>query len=131
MYPPYYGGPESFVGAQHEPGSRQVYDLPGVGGEAQLIGGLGAAQSVGLGAASYGAISVAGAAVGGAVTGYLASGARAGAITGGAFTAGLASIGDAFLFMGEKKGPLAMVFGVLGVGSIGWAFWRFSRRGRR
>lgn len=128
MYPPYYGAPESFIGGQHEPGSRQLYDLPGAGGEAQLLG-LGQVNG-GLGAAGYGVASVAGAAVGGALTGYLAAGSPAGAITGGSFTAGLASVGDAFLFMGEKRAGLALLFGLLGVGGVGWAVMRFAR-GRR
>lgn len=135
MYPPYYGAAESFVAGERSP-VQSVYDLPGAGGEAQFLSGplssgrrLGAAGGQ-LGATGYGLASVAGAAAGGAITGYLASGDRRGAITGSSFTGGLAALGDAFLFVGERRTGLALMFGLMGVGGIGYSVMRFSRRRR-
>lgn len=81
-----------------------------------------------LSVGAYAAGSLLGATIGGAMVGYVASATTKGATTGALFTAGLAGLTDSVLF-GKSQQPVpAMVMFVAGLGSMGAALYRMSRK---
>jgi hypothetical protein len=112
------------------PGRPEMVRLSGARGVGHLarLSAVGQATDGGkVSTGAYATASLIGAAAGGAIIGYLSSADPEGAVTGGLFTTGLAGLSDAFLFAREGEGGAMLPMFAIGIGTLGWSLFRFSR----